>query len=94
MRVSVFFLFFISFTTVYGYHECLNQDEVSEECIKKIYSEKEYTFVIGQIDDVKFNNKNDGLILKIDSLFRSANYDEIEKNINKLPMNLRNTLYY
>ncbi|HSW59171.1 MAG TPA: lytic transglycosylase domain-containing protein [bacterium] len=94
MKSVVFLLFFLFFITIYGYQDCLNQDEISEECIIEVYSEKDHSFVITHIDDVKFKNKSDGLIIKIDSLFRSANYDEIEKNINKLPLNFKNSLYY
>lgn len=95
MLKIVFFIFTLLFlSNVQGYDNCLNEEEVSESCIKKLYETNEHTYLVKEIDEVKFKNKSDGLAIKIDSLFKLARYDEIELNINKLPASFKNTLYY
>lgn len=93
-RFSVFIIIFFISTGIYGYPECLNDEKISEQCIKEVYKSGDLNLILDNIEKSTFKNIAHGSAIKIDALYKSGRYDELEKAINALPLNLKNSLYY
>ncbi len=96
MKPSLFVLFSFLFLTfpLFSYHDCLNDENVTEACIRELFKANEFALAASHIDKAEFASKTDSTILKIELFMKLARYDETEKLINTLPNDIRNTLYY
>jgi tetratricopeptide (TPR) repeat protein len=96
MKPSFFVLFSFLFLTfpLFSYHDCLNDENVTEACIRDLFKAGEFALAASHIDKAEFASKTDYTILKIELLVKLARYDETEKLINSLPNDVKNTLYY
>ncbi|HNW82359.1 MAG TPA: lytic transglycosylase domain-containing protein [bacterium] len=93
-RFAVFIFIFSISAGIYGYPECMNDEKISEQCMKEVYKSGDFNLILGNIEKSTFKNMAHGLAIKIDVLYKSGRYDELEKSINSLPSNLKNSLYY
>lgn len=96
MKLSNFLLFSFLFFTfpLFSYHDCLNDENVTEACIRELFKANEFALAASHIDKAEFASKTDSTILKIELFMKLARYDETEKLINSLPNDVKNTLYY
>lgn len=95
MKKGLFLFFIFTFSYyIYGYQECLNEAVITEECVRELYQSGEYAQVVKHIDNVKFLNKTQRQQIKIEALLKLSKYDDVEKNINRLPSNIKDFLYY
>ena len=96
MKLSNFLLFSFLFFTfpLFSYHDCLNDENVTEACIRELFKANEFALAASHIDNAEFASKTDSTILKIELFMKLARYDETEKLINSLPNDVKNTLYY
>ncbi|MBR4489417.1 transglycosylase SLT domain-containing protein, partial [bacterium] len=96
MKPSVFFLLSILFLTfpIFSYNDCLNEEQITENCIRELFKANEFALAASHIDKAEFASKTDQTILRIELFMKLARYDETEKLINSLPNDVRNTLYY
>ena len=96
MKLSKFLLFSFLFFTfpLFSYHDCLNDENVTETCIRELFKANEFQLAASHIDKAEFASKTDQTILKIELLLKLARYDETEKLISTLPNDVKNTLYY
>ena len=96
MKPSLFVLFSFLFFTfpLFSYHDCLNDENITEACIRELFKANEFALAASHIDKAEFASKTDATILKIELLLKLARYDETEKLINSLPNDIKNTLYY
>lgn len=96
MKPSLFVLFSFLFLTfpLFSYHDCLNDENITEACIRELFKANEFALAASHIDKAEFASKTDSTILKIELFMKLARYDETEKLINTLPNDIRNTLYY
>lgn len=96
MKPSLFVLFSLLFLTfpLFSYNDCLNEEQITENCIRDLFKANEFALAASHIDKAEFASKTDSTILKIELLIKLARYDETEKLINSLPNDVRNTLYY
>jgi soluble lytic murein transglycosylase-like protein/tetratricopeptide (TPR) repeat protein len=96
MKPSVFILLSILFLTfpLFSYNDCLNEEQITENCIRELFKANEFALAASHIDKAEFASKTDQTILKIELFMKLARYDETEKLINSLPNDVRNTLYY
>ena len=96
MKPSVFVLFsflFLAFP-LFSYNDCLNEEQITENCIRDLFKANEFAMAASHIDKAEFASKANQTILKIELLIKLARYDETEKLINSLPNDVKNTLYY
>ncbi len=96
MKPSLFVLFSLLFLTfpLFSYNDCLNEEQITENCIRDLFKANEFALAASHIDKAEFTSKTDYTILKIELLVKLARYDETEKLINSLPNDVKNTLYY
>ena len=96
MKPSLFVLFSFLFFTypLFSYHDCLNDENVTEACIRELFKANEFALAASHIDKAEFASKTDSTILKIELFLKLARYDETEKLISALPNDVKNTLYY
>lgn len=96
MKPSLFVLFSFLFFTfpLFSYHDCLNDENVTEACIRELFKANEFALAASHIDKAEFASKTDAAILKIELFMKLARYDETEKLISALPNDVKNTLYY
>ena len=96
MKLSNFLLFSLLFFTfpLFSYNDCLNDENVTEACIRELFKANESTLAASHIDKAEFASKTDQTILKIELLLKLARYDETEKLVSALPNDIKNTLYY
>ena len=96
MKPSIFVLFSLLFLTfpLFSYNDCLNEEQITENCIRDLFKAGEFALAASHIDKAEFASKTDYTILKIELLVKLARYDETEKLINSLPNDVKNTLYY
>ncbi len=96
MKPSLFVLFSLLFLTfrLFSYNDCLNEEQITENCIRDLFKAGEFALAASHIDKAEFASKTDYTILKIELLVKLARYDETEKLINSLPNDVKNTLYY
>ncbi len=96
MKPSIFVLFSVLFLTfpLFSYNDCLNEEQITENCIRDLFKAGEFALAASHIDKAEFASKTDYTILKIELLVKLARYDETEKLINSLPNDVKNTLYY
>lgn len=96
MKPSLFVLFSFLFFTfpLFSYHDCLNDENVTEACIRELFKANEFALAASHIDKAEFASKTDSTILKIELFLKLARYDETEKLISVLPNDVKNTLYY
>ena len=96
MKPSFFVLFSVLFLTfrLFSYNDCLNEEQITENCIRDLFKAGEFDLAASHIDKADFASKTDSTILKIELLVKQARYDETEKLINSLPNDVKNTLYY
>ena len=96
MKPSLFVLFSFLFLTfpLFSYHDCLNDENVTEACIRELFKANEFALAASHIDKAEFASKTDSTILKIELFMKLARYDETEKLISALPNDVKNTLYY
>ncbi|MBR6421212.1 transglycosylase SLT domain-containing protein [bacterium] len=96
MKPSLFVLFSFLFLTfpLFSYHDCLNDENVTEACIRELFKANEFALAASHIDKAEFASKTDFTILKIELFMKLARYDETEKLISALPNDVKNTLYY
>lgn len=96
MKPSLFVLFSLLFLTfrLFSYNDCLNEEQITENCIRDLFKANEFALAASHIDKAEFASKTDYTILKIELLVKLARYDETEKLINSLPNDVKNTLYY
>lgn len=93
-RTQVFIFIFLMFFQVFPYPECMNEEKITEQCIKDVHKNGDLELVTEYIDKSVFKNSSQMLTLKADSLYRTGRYDELEKVINALSPNLKNSLYF
>ena len=93
-KITVFLMFLFLCFSISGYSECLNEEKITEECIKEMFVSGEYGQILRHIDEVEFKNKNERQMIKTESFFKISDYENVEKNINRLPAVIKNTLYY
>ena len=96
MKPSFFLLFLLLFLTfpLFSYNDCLNDEKISEVCIRELFKANEFSLAAAHIDKAEFASKTDSTILKIELFMKLARYDETEKLISSLPNDVKNTLYY
>ncbi len=96
MKPSNFLLLSFLFLTfpLFSYNDCLNDEKISEVCIRELFKANEFSLAASHIDKAEFASKTDSTILKIELFMKLARYDETEKLINSLPNDVKNTLYY
>ena len=96
MKPSLFVLFSFLFLTfpLFSYHDCLNDENLTEACIRELFKANEFALAASHIDKAEFASKTDATILKIELFMKLAMYDETEKLISALPNDVKNTLYY
>ena len=96
MKPSCFVLFSVLFLTfpLFSYNDCLNEEQITENCIRDLFKANEFALAASHIDQAEFASKTDSTILKIELFMKLAKYDETEKLINSLPNDVKNTLYY
>ena len=96
MKPSLFVLFSFLFFTfpLFSYNDCLNDEKISEVCIRELFKANEFSLAAAHIDKAEFASKTDSTILKIELFMKLARYDETEKLISSLPNDVKNTLYY
>ena len=96
MKPSLFVLFSFLFFTfpLFSYHDCLNDENVTEACIRELFKADEFAIAASHIDKAEFASKTDQTILKIELFMKLARYDETEKLVSALPNDVKNTLYY
>jgi len=94
MKVFVFICFFFSILPLFPYNDCLNDEQISENCIRDLVKNGEFVLADAHIDDVEFASKTDRNIMKTELLLKLADYDEVEKSVSRLPNDVKNTLYY
>ncbi|MBO7126325.1 transglycosylase SLT domain-containing protein [bacterium] len=96
MKPSFFVLFSVLFLTfpLFSYNDCLNEEQITENCIRDLFKANEFALAASHIDQAEFASKTDSTILKIELFMKLAKYDETEKLINSLPNDVKNTLYY
>ena len=96
MKPSLFVLFSFLFFTfpLFSYNDCLNDEKISEVCIRELFKANEFSLAAAHIDKAEFASKTDSTILKIELFMKLARYDEAEKLISSLPNDVKNTLYY
>ena len=96
MKPSLFVLFSFLFFTfpLFSYHDCLNDENITETCIRELFKANEFALAASHIDKSEFASKTDQTILKIELFMKLARYDETEKLVSMLPNDVKNTLYY
>lgn len=94
LRISVIIFTVFIYFQVFSYPECMNEEKISEQCIKDLYKSGDLELVNDHIDKSTFKNSSHFLTIKADSLYRTGRYDEIDKVVNALPPNLKNALYF
>lgn len=95
MKPSFFLLFSFLFTfPLFSYHDCLNDEKITEICIRELFRANEFSLAASHIDKAEFASKTDYTILKTELFLKLAKYDETEKLISSLPNDIKNTLYY
>ena len=95
MKPSFFLLFSFLFTfPLFSYHDCLNDEKITEICIRELFKANEFSLAASHIDKAEFASKTDYTILKTELFLKLAKYDETEKLISSLPNDIKNTLYY
>lgn len=95
MKLSFFLLFSFLFTfPLFSYHDCLNDEKITEICIRELFRANEFSLAASHIDKAEFASKTDYTILKTELFLKLAKYDETEKLISSLPNDIKNTLYY
>ena len=96
MKLSKFLLFSFLFFTfpLFSYNDCLNDENVTEACIRELFKANEFALAASHIDKAEFASKTDSTILKIELFMKLARYDETEKLVSALPNDIKNTLYY
>lgn len=96
MKPSNFLLLSFLFLTfpLFSYNDCLNDEKISEVCIRELFKANEFSLAASHIDKAEFASKTDSTILKIELFMKLARYDETEKLISSLPNDVKNTLYY
>ena len=94
MKISVFIFFFFSTLSLFSYNDCLNDENISENCIRELFRSGEFTLADAHIDSVEFASKTDQNILKTELLLKLAKYNDVEKSVARLPNEIKNTLYY
>ena len=94
MKISVFVFFFFSTLSLFSYNDCLNDEKISENCIRELVKSGEFALADAHIDSVEFASKTDKNILKTELLLKLARYDDVEKSVARLPNEIKNTLYY
>ena len=95
MKPSFFLLFSFLFTfPLFSYHDCLNDEKITEICIRELFRANEFSLAASHIDKAEFASKTDYTILKTELFLKLAKYDETEKLISSLPNDIKNTLYF
>ena len=79
---------------LFAYNNCLNEETISEQCIRDLVESKEFVSAAKYIYGADFASKTDRNILKTEILFQLSDYSGVEKSISSLPNNIKNTLYY
>ena len=68
MKISVFVFFFFSTLSLFSYNDCLNDEKISENCIRELVKSGEFALADAHIDIVEFASKTDKNILKTELL--------------------------
>ena len=91
----LFFVLFLFFSfPLFAYHDCLNDEKITEECVRELFKADEFALAASHIDKAEFASKTNRTILKTELLLKLARYDEVEKLVSTLPNEIKNTLYY
>ena len=94
MKPLFFVLFLFSVFPVFAYHDCLNDEKITEECVRELFKANEFDLAAAYLDKAEFASKTNYTIFKTELFLKLARYDEIEKVVSTLPNDIKNTLYY
>ncbi len=94
MKIIVFISFIFSILPLFSYNECLNDEKITEQCIRELFKAGDFALADAHIDDAAFVSKTEKNIIKAELLFTLAKYDAVEKPLAALPNDVKNTLYY
>ena len=94
MKRLFFVLFLFLIFPVFAYHDCLNDEKITEVCVRELFKAGEFELAAAYIDKAEFASKTNYTILKTELFLKLARYDDIEKLVLSLPNDIKNTLYY
>ncbi len=94
MKILVIVISVLFSLNIYGHRECLAEKKVSEECLRRVFEKREYRTFLKIFPTVDFENSDTGRVMEIEALYNLGKFTEVEKSINALRPQIRNTLYY
>ena len=94
MKLPLTVLILFAVFPLFPYHKCLNDEKITENCVRELFKSNEFKLAAQHIDKADFASKTDQTIMKTELLLKLARYDETEKTVASLPSDIKNTLYY
>lgn len=89
-----FFIIIFSVFSLFGYRECLNSDEITENCLSEIFIAEDYLSFVRFSDSTKYKDAEKKLIQKAFSLYKLGRYEEFDSLLEKFPGEMKNTLFF
>jgi soluble lytic murein transglycosylase len=94
MKLAFFTVVFLTFFIMSGHPACLAEDEITEQCLRKVFAKGDYDTFINFSSKVPFENMEARSVMEIESLYRLGRFHDVDKKLNSLKLSVRNSLYY